>query len=411
MISSALHRLSAGPAFFVPLLLAACLTGASPRAKATDAPLRIGFICPLSGGSGDFGNSARLGAELALREINEVGGYMGRPLELVVRDDKANPDEGRRVAEDLVLKEKVAYTLGFCNTGVAMKALDVFQTHKHLLMVPVATGSAITAKYPAPESFIFRMSPRDTLQADFLVREAVERRGLKRIALFADRTGYGEGGLKDLKRFLAERGIQPIYEARFDIGVASLQAEVKAAQAAGAEAIMAYSVGPELATLASSRQAARFSGPLLASWPMSFRTVWDQSGGAAEGAMMVQSIVPDLSNERRMSFIARLKRHAGETPISSLMAAAQSYDAMHLMLRAVFQTHGDTQGPALKAALEDLKNAYAGVVTTHDHPFSPQDHDAFSINMIWLATWRHGALQFVYSDDAKRAAVMRRKSG
>ncbi|MBT9599253.1 MAG: ABC transporter substrate-binding protein [Vitreoscilla sp.] len=385
-------------------VLPLCATAAPPE------PLRIGFICPLSGGSGDFGNSARLGAELAVQEINEVGGYLGRPLELVLRDDKAQPDEGRRVAEDLVLKEKVAFTVGYCNTGVALKALDVFQDHRHLLMVPVATGSALTARYPAAESYVFRMSPRDTLQADFLVREAVLRRGLKRIALFADRTGYGEGGLADLKRFLAEQGLQPVHVARFDLGVNSLVTEVQAAQAAGAEALIAYSVGPELATLASARAAARFGGPLLGPWPMSFRTVWEKSAGAAEGAMMVQSIVPDLSNERRMSFIARLKRHAGGTPIASLMAAAQSYDAVHLMLRGVFQTRGDTRGPALKAALENLQNAYPGVVTTHDRPFSPQDHDAFSINMIWLATWRAGALQFVYSEDARRAAVMRRKA-
>jgi branched-chain amino acid transport system substrate-binding protein len=392
-------------------LLVASLALVAAAAASAAPPLRVGFICPLSGGSGDFGNSARLGAELAIQEINEVGGYMGRPLALVARDDRALPDEGRRAAEDLVLNEKVDFTVGFCNTGVALKSLEVFQSHQHLLMVPVATGSAVTAAYPAVDSYVFRLSPRDTLQADFLIHEVAQRRKLKRIALFADRTAYGEGGLTDLKRFLAAQGLQPVQVTRFDLGVASLVDEVKAAQAAGAEAIVAYSVGPELATLASARQAARFNGPLLGPWPMSFKTVWDKSGGAAEGAMMVQSIVPDLSSERRMSFIARLKRHAGEQPISSLMAAAQTYDAVHLMLRAVFQSRGDTRGPALKAALENLDQPYPGVVTTHDRPFSPQDHDAFTMNMIWLATWRNGALQFVYADDAKRASVIRRKAG
>ena len=42
-------------------------------------PIRIGLIGPFSGGSSDFGNSARLGAELAVKEINEVGGYHGCP--------------------------------------------------------------------------------------------------------------------------------------------------------------------------------------------------------------------------------------------------------------------------------------------------------------------------------------------
>src|SRR5947199_10833901 len=80
-------------------------------------PVRVGFICPFSGGSQDFGNSARLGAELAVKEINEVGGFLGRPIHLVERDDRADPDEGRRISEELVLGKKVDFTIGFCNTG------------------------------------------------------------------------------------------------------------------------------------------------------------------------------------------------------------------------------------------------------------------------------------------------------
>lgn len=397
--------------FPVALIALVLGCGALPsQAQPAARPLRIGFVCPFSGGSADFGNSARLGAELAVKEINEVGGYVGRPLELVSRDDQAKPEVGRAIAEELVIKEKVDFTVGFCNTGVAMKALDVFQDHKHLLMVPVSTGSAVTAKYPPAESFVFRLSPRETLQAAFLVHEIVDKRGLRKVAIFADKTGYGEGGLGDVVKFLTEKGLKPAHVARFDLGVKSLLDEVKAAKAAGAEAIIGYTVGPEGAVLAKARAEAGFSGPLFAPWPISFRTVWDMSGGTVEGAMMVQSIIQDLSNERRMSFIARLKRHAGEQRVDSLMAAAQSYDAVQLMLRAVFQTHGDTSGPALKAALENFDKSHAGVVTTYDRPFSVTDHDAFSMNMIWLGVWRKGEVQFYYPEDAKRAAVIRRKA-
>lgn len=380
-------------------------TPASPATK----PLRVGFICPQSGGSADFGASARLGAELAIKEINEVGGFMGRLVELVPRDDKATPDVGRQVAEELVAREKVDFTVGFCNTGVALKALDVFQSRQHVLMVPVATGTAITTRYPARESFIFRMSPRDAIQAAFLVEEVVKRRGLTKIALFADRTGYGDGGLADLTKNLAAHKIEPVHVARFDLGVSSLTAEMQAAKEAGAEAVIAYTVGPEMAVVANARSAAKFGGLLLGPWPMSFRTVWEKAGANAEGALMVQSIVPDLANERRMTFAARLKRQAGEAPIYSLMAAAQTYDALHLMMRAVFQAQGDTSGPALKAALENLRHAYGGVVTTHSKPFSAEDHDAFSANMVWLGTWKKGSITYAYPEDAKRAAAIRRK--
>jgi branched-chain amino acid transport system substrate-binding protein len=376
-------------------------------AQAQD-PVRVGFICPFSGGSADFGTSARLGAELAVKEINEVGGYLGRPIELVARDDKANPDEGLKVSEELVQKEKVAFTVGFCNTGVAMKSLDIFQRNRHLLMVPVATGSAITATVPAAQSFVFRASARDTLQAGFIVDDIV-RRGLSRVALLADTTGYGEGGFNDVRGFLKARKLAPVYEGRFAIGVVSLTEQMRAARAAGADAIVAYTVGPELAQLVRARADAGLNAPLFGPWPASFRVVWDRNGAAAEGVMMVQTIIGDTANERRSSFIARLRRHAGDRKVDSLMAAAQTYDAVHLMLRALFQSKGDSSGPALKAALESLERPYVGVVTTHDRPFSATDHDAFSANMIWLGVWRRGEIQFAYPADARLSAAVRRK--
>ncbi len=124
---------------------------------------------------------------------------------------------------------------------------------------------------------------------------------------------------------------------------------------------------------------------------------------------MVQSIIPNVANERRTSFIVRLKRQAGKEPVASLMAAAQTYDAVHLMLRALFQTRGDTSAGALKQALENLDKPYVGVITTYERPFSGRDHDAFTMNMIWFGTWRQGEIRYQYAEDEKRAGFIRRK--
>lgn len=381
---------------------------ASPITSAT-GPIRIGFVCPLTGGSQEYGNSARWGAEVAVNEINELGGYMGRPLKLILRDDRADAKEGRKAAEDLVLREKVDFTVGFCNTGVALPSLDLFQDNKHLLMV-AATGTAITRKYPAASSYIFRMSAPDNIQAAALVNEIVDRRKAERIAIFADTTGYGEAGLKELQQLLANKGLKPAYVARFPIGVHSLVSEMRDAKAAKAEAVIGYTVGPEFAVMAKSRIEAGFSGLLLGSWPLSFRSVRDGAGSATEGSIMVQTTINDPSLERRMSFLAKLRRHAGSAPIGSLMAAAQHYDAINLLLRALFQTRGDTSSLKLKQALENLQTTYAGVVTTYERPFSSSDHESFSQNMVWLGTWRKGEVQFLYPEDARRSAFIRRKA-
>ncbi|MCW7538209.1 ABC transporter substrate-binding protein [Aquabacterium sp. A7-Y] len=380
--------------------------------EASAQPLRIGLIGPFSGGTSDFGNSLRFGAELAVKEINAVGGFMGRPFELVVRDDQSTPEVGRAGAEDLVLKEKVAFTIGFCNTGVVMKAIDVFQNNKHLLMIPCSQGTRVTRHYPPEQSYIFRLAPHDLLNAKFLVAEIVDRRKLSKLAIFADTTGYGEGGLQDLSAELAQRGLKPAYVARFPMSAVSLTDEMRAARDAGADAVVVYTAGPLQAAAVKDRRSVGMKAPLFAPWPLSGRNVLEIAGPAAlEGTMMVQTIVHDTFNERRASFLARYFRLSREKRIGSLMAAAQTYDAVHLMLWALFQTKGDVSGDALKQALENLQRPYRGVVTTYTRPFAPNDHDAMTLNMLWLGVWRKGLIEYYYPEDARQTSYVRRKEG
>jgi branched-chain amino acid transport system substrate-binding protein len=72
----------------------AVLAAPAAIAQAPAATVKVGLIGPFTGPSSDFGIPLRQGIELAVAEINNAGGYLGRPLELVVRDDKGNPDAG-----------------------------------------------------------------------------------------------------------------------------------------------------------------------------------------------------------------------------------------------------------------------------------------------------------------------------
>ena len=387
-------------------LIAMPLHAQSP--PVTVNPIRIGLIFPLTGGSADMGSSARIGAQAAVNEINKVGGYLGRPLELVIRDDEASPDIGLKQAQDLVLKEKVTATIGFCNSGVAMKALDVFQANKHILMVPCATGTAITAKYPTAESYIFRIAARDQLQTQFLIDEVVKR-GLTKVALLVDGSGYGDAGLKDLEAALAKASLKPHAVIRFKVGVKSLDDEMKQLKDSGADALIGWTVGPEQGVIAASRARINWKVPQFGPWGLSHASAFTGSGGKVEGTMMVQTILPNVFSERNSTFLRSYSALAKEPLIGSVMSAAQTYDAVHVLLRAIFDSKGNLTGPALKTALENQSATYRGVVTTYEKPFSASDHDAISANMLWLGTWRDQQRAYFYKEDAKLATLIRRK--
>ncbi len=370
--------------------------------------LRIGIIFPLTGGSADMGNSARIGAQVAVNEINEVGGYLGRKLQLIVRDDEAKPDLGLAHAQELVIKEKVAATIGFCNSGVAMKALDIFQDNQHILIVPCATGTAITGKYPAANSFIFRTAARDQLQTQFLVDDIAKRK-LKKVALLVDTSGYGDAGLKDLEAALEKVGLKPHMVVRFKVGVQTLTEELEKIKASGADSLIGWTVGPEQGVISASRAAVKLNVPQYGPWGLSHASAFSTSKGAVEGVAVVQTVLPNTYMERNNTFLRGYAKLSKEQPIGSMMSAAQSYDAMHLLLRGMFASKGDLSGKSLKTALENLPQAYPGVVTTYVKPFSSADHDAISSNMLWLGTWRGNERAYFYKEDAARATVIRRK--
>jgi branched-chain amino acid transport system substrate-binding protein len=392
------------------LTLVAAALCAPVAAQNAAQPIRIGLIFPLTGGSADMGNSARVGAQVAVDEINQVGGYLGRPLELVTRDDKADPDTGLKHAQELVQKEKVTATIGFCNTGVAMKALDVFQSSKHILMVTCATGTAVTAKYPAKDSYIFRTSARDQLQTQFLVDEIVKRR-LGKVALLVDTSGYGDAGLKDLEGALARANLKPAAVVRFKVGVQNLEAEMKELRASGADSLIGWTVGPEEGVISAARAAIGWNVPQFGPWGLSHASAFAVSKGKVEGALMVQTVLPNVFMERNSTFLRNYAKLSKETPIGSMMSAAQTHDAVYLLLRAMFDSKGDLSSAALKRTLENPSGTYRGVVTTYERAFSPDDHDAISANMLWLGTWRNGERGYYYKEDERRATILRRKEG
>jgi branched-chain amino acid transport system substrate-binding protein len=394
--------------FMIRGLAAASLSLTLGLACAQPSTLRIGVIGPFTGPSADFGVPMLQGIQLAVDEINAVGGYLGRPLELVIKDDKANPDEGLKQSQTM-LTEKVAMVIGFCNTGVAAKSLEVFQKAQIPLLIPCSTGSPLTAKYPAAESYIFRNSARDAIQAPFVVDDIVKR-GWTKVAIFADTTGYGEAGLKDVEKALEAKKLTAVYVGRFAIGVKDLTTELKAARAAGADVVFSYTVGQENAVIAKGRKELGWKVPQVGAWTLSFPFFIDGAKEAADGALMAQTFIAEPSNERRASFLTAFARKFKGTRLSVPMAAAQAYDATYLVMYSLFGVRdGIVTGPVLKNALENMARPYYGVVATYEKPFSASDKDAISQNMLVMGMVKNGAVTFAYPEDAKRNLFVQRK--
>ncbi|MEQ9449495.1 MAG: ABC transporter substrate-binding protein, partial [Rhodospirillaceae bacterium] len=110
------------------------MSGAVGLALATSLPafaadtIKIGLVAALSGQSAKSGQAITRGLTIAIDEINEKGGVLGKPLELVSRDDESNPGKGLVAARELVQREGVAALIGGLDSphGLLMRIIPGF---------------------------------------------------------------------------------------------------------------------------------------------------------------------------------------------------------------------------------------------------------------------------------------------
>ncbi|WP_332855826.1 ABC transporter substrate-binding protein [Duganella sp. S19_KUP01_CR8] len=368
--------------FKLKMLVAGMALGFSASSMAAE-PIKIGVAGPFTGGSAPMGVSMRDGVKLAVAEINAKGGLLGRQIQLVERDDEAKNERGVQIAQELINKEKVTATVGYINTGVALASQRFYQEAKIPVMNNVATGSIVTKQFAdQPENYIFRNSANDTIQSHMIVQEAVDNRKFKKVAILADSTNYGQLGREDLEKALDKKGLKAVAIEKYNLKDVDMTAQLLKAKQAGADVVLTYGIGPELAQIANGMEKLGWKVPLIGSWTLSMANFIDNAGKNGNGTRMPQTFIQDPTTPKRKAFIdAYVKAyHPPGDRMPSAVSAAQGYDSIYLLAAAIKQA-GSTEGPKVKAALESLNEKVDGVVTTYSKPFSKDNHEAITADI------------------------------
>ncbi len=396
---------------YTKIALAAAMLTAGLTFAAED--IKIGVSGPFTGGSSSMGVSMRDGVRLAIDEINKKGGVLGSKLVAVERDDEAKNERGVQIAQELINKEKVVATVGFINTGVALASQRFYEEAKIPVMNNVATGSILTKQFLPPEfpdNYIFRNSAHDGIQAPMIVEEAVVRRKFTKVAILADSTNYGQLGKDDLTKALAYKNITPVAVEKFNIKDVDMTPQLLKAKEAGAEVILTYGIGPELAQIANGMTKLGWKVPMIGSWTLSMASFVDNAGAGGEGARMPETFIQDPNTQKRKAFIdAYLKEFKPKNNrIDSPVSAAQAYDSVFLLAAAIKQA-GSTDGKQIKDALENLKDKVEGVVTVYNKPFNKDDHEAITPNIPVIGEVKGGRVVYAYEEDQKKGSDIRTK--
>lgn len=409
------------------LLVSVLLAAFAVPAFAADS-VKVAITGPFTGGAAPMGASMRDGAKLAIAEINAAGGISvgGKKMkiEIVERDDEAKNERGALIAQELASMDDLSGVIGTVNTGVAMAGDKHLQEKGITKIITPAAGSASMTQWankldeagnvkeqgPADLS-IFRFAAHDGIQSAMVVEEAINRKLLK-VAVLHDSTNYGDSGRKDLLNQIKAQGnkLEVVATEKFNIGDKDMTAQLTKAKAAGAQAILIWGIGPELAAVANGMAKMGMKEPLIGGWTLSMSNYIDNAGKNADGTMMPQTFIEEAISPKSKSFIEAFHNTYKVERIPSPVSAAQGYDAVYIFAAAVKQA-GSTDTHKIKAALEDLKEPVKGVIATWNHPFSKwnpadvQTHEAFRRDQAVMGMVSDGRVVFANEADRKRLAA------
>jgi branched-chain amino acid transport system substrate-binding protein len=170
------------------LLLAALL--ALPIAAEAQKPIKVGMPMPLSGPAALFGEPATKGAQMYVDEINAKGGVLGRKLELLTRDSKADANEAVRVARELVLKENVDFLVGTLTSAEGPAVSVVAKENKIVFIAPIPKTDQLTAADKL-HPYVFRVAANTTMEGRSAA-EIVAKWPVTKIGTIAFDYAYGQ---------------------------------------------------------------------------------------------------------------------------------------------------------------------------------------------------------------------------
>ncbi len=367
---NAAHALTVGAVFIV------C---GAVSAFAAD-PIKIGQIAALSGGSAQSGEAITRGLSLAIDEINAKGGLLGgRMLVLVQRDDESAPPKGLIAARELI-SEDVAAIFGGIDTPVSMAMVPVLNKEKRVYMGVWAAGTAITRNGANP-NYAFRVSAVDALVDVKLLKFAHQKFGAKKAGLILINNPWGQGNEKGLQAASkADPSVEIVGVEKFENNDVDLVPQLARLKDAGADALILVGNAAPGAQVMKARERLDWKVPVISHWGISGGRFPELAGASAGDPDFVQtySFFGKQSAVGQRVLAGLMKKYPqikGPEDVFAPVGTADAYDAMHILALGIAQA-GSTDPDAVRAALEDLKTPYEGLIKTYAKPFTPDNHDA-----------------------------------
>ncbi|MFO8101783.1 MAG: ABC transporter substrate-binding protein [Dehalococcoidia bacterium] len=339
---------------------------------------KIGAVLSISGPASSLGIPEKNTAEMMEKQINSAGGVNGHPLEIIIYDDETSAEKCATLTTRLIEQDNVLAIMGPTTSGNSMAIIDIV-TNAEVPLVSCAAAASIVN--PVEERYWVFKTPQTDKEAVTEIYTYMEEKGITKVALITDKSGFGAGGLAFLKSDAPDYGIEVVAEQTFDSGDTSMEAQLTNIMGTDAEAVICWATTDESATVALDMQTLGMEMPLSCSHGIANMDFIDQAGDAANGVifpagkLLFADKVPasDPQKDVLINYIADYEAIHGEGTMSTF--GGHLYDALSMIVIAL---EGIDEGLSTAEARAQIRDGLEGITgfagTGGVFTMSPSNH-------------------------------------
>lgn len=352
------------------LAVAALAIGASLSAYAAD-PIKIGAVLSVTGPAAFLGDPQLKTLQLYVEKINKEGGVMGRQLQLFHYDDGSDAAKANGFAKRLVDDDKVDVIVGGSNTGSTMSMIPVVEKAEIPFM---SMGGAVVVVEPV-KKWVFKTPHTDRMAAEKIFDD-MKKRGLTKVALFSETSGFGASGKKESEIMAAKMGITLLANETYGPKDTDMTPQLtKIKNTAGVQAILVFGFGQGPAIVTKNYKQLGITLPLYHTHGVASEEFIKLAGPAAEGARLPSPalLVAEklaASDPQKGVVMAYRKAYMDRFKEDVSTFGGYGYDGLMIALDAMKRA-GSTDKKKVRDAIEATKG-YIG--TTGKFDMSPTDH-------------------------------------
>jgi branched-chain amino acid transport system substrate-binding protein len=263
----------------------------------------VAVVGPITGQYASFGAQMKNGGEMAVADINEAGGVLGKKLDLSIGDDACDPKQAVAVANQMTAGGAKLVAGHYCS-GSSIPASKVYADGDMVQISPASTNPTLTDERAGPN--IYRVCGRDDQQGGIAGKYLAANFADKNIAFVDDKTAYGKGLAAETKKAMGEAGKQPAMEESITAGEKDYSALVSKLKQANIDVIYFGGYHTEAGLIIRQMRDQGMNTILMGGDALITQEFWSITGDAGEGTLMTFSPDP-RKNPAAAELVKRFK--------------------------------------------------------------------------------------------------------